>query len=154
MANTSSAKKYIKVNRRNRLRNIQNKTRMKNIVKKVRASILSPDIPVEDARKALKEAQLIIYKTAGRGIIHKNSASRKYSRLVKLFNRARIGDSVDEPSEADGPTGDTVEISPSVESSIEAEPGTSAPVTEMNESEVLPEVSEASDEPTDSAENA
>lgn len=90
MANTKSAKKQIKINERNRLRNLYYKTRMKGALKNARQAIINTEVPDEDAAKALREAQRTIYRTASKGVIHKNTASRRYGRLVSLFRKVRV----------------------------------------------------------------
>ena len=90
MANTKSAKKQIKINERNRLRNLRYRTRMKSALKKARATITASEFSDADASGALLEAQRTIYKTASKGVIHKNTASRKYGRLVSLFRKVRV----------------------------------------------------------------
>ena len=90
MANTKSAKKQILVNRRNRTRNFSYRTRMKNAIKRTKAAILDPEIPDEQAKKAVQDAQSVLYSTASRGVIHRNTASRRFSRLVLLYRKARV----------------------------------------------------------------
>jgi len=87
VANTKTAKKQILINERNHSRNLHYKTRMKNVVKRVREILGNPDVPAEEANKALLEAQRIISQTHSKGIIHKNTASRKISRLAILFKK-------------------------------------------------------------------
>jgi small subunit ribosomal protein S20 len=53
---------------------------MRNFIRKVEEAIASGQ--KEAARAALKEAQPHIMKAAARGIVHKNTASRKMSRLA------------------------------------------------------------------------
>lgn len=94
MANTKTAKKQVLINERNHARNLHYKTRMKNVVKKVRAILANPNIPVEDAQKALIEAQRVISQTSSKGIIHKNTASRKISRLALLLKKTHMPEPV------------------------------------------------------------
>lgn len=79
MANTASAKKAArKITRRTAANKIP-RTRMRGFVRKVEEAIASGDKTA--ARAALKDAQPQIMKAASRGIVHKNTASRKVSRL-------------------------------------------------------------------------
>ena len=79
MANTPSAKKAArKIVRRTDV-NKSSRTRMRNYVRKVEEAIASGD--KDAARAALQAAQPQIMKAASRGIVHKNTASRKVSRL-------------------------------------------------------------------------
>jgi small subunit ribosomal protein S20 len=81
MANTPQAKKRI---RRNQLRTIINTNRISRIrtfVKKVETAIEGGD--KADAAAALKAAQPELARGVARGVLHKNTASRKLSRLTK-----------------------------------------------------------------------
>ena len=80
MANTPSAKKAArKIARRTAMNRIP-RTRMRSFIRKVEEAIASGD--KEAARAALREAQPQIMKAASKGIVHKNTASRKVSRLA------------------------------------------------------------------------
>jgi small subunit ribosomal protein S20 len=80
MANTPSAKKAArKIARRTEV-NKTSRTRMRTYIRKVEEAIASGDR--EAARAALKDAQPQIMKAATKGIVHKNTASRKVSRLT------------------------------------------------------------------------
>jgi small subunit ribosomal protein S20 len=79
MANTPSAKKAArKIARRTAINKVP-RTRMRTFVRKVEEAIAAGD--KEAARAALREAQPQIMKAASKGILHKNTASRKVSRL-------------------------------------------------------------------------
>ena len=73
MANTSSAKKAT--------RKIARRTAMRNTVRRVEEAIASGDR--DAALNALKTAEPALLRSAQKGIIHKNTASRKVSRLAK-----------------------------------------------------------------------
>lgn len=85
MANHKSALKRARQSEDRRLRNKSHKTRVKNIVKDVRTA--ARENAAERAAASLKEATSIIQKTADKGIIHKNTASRKVARLARLVNQ-------------------------------------------------------------------
>jgi len=85
--NHKSALKRMRQNEKRRLRNKSYKTRVKNIIKKVKFFVEKKDI--ENATKTLSEAVSLIQKVAGKGIIHKNNASRKISKLTRLVNNLR-----------------------------------------------------------------
>ena len=79
MANHQSAKKRIRQIRRRSQVNRSRLSRMRTYVKKVEAAVESGDAAAaEDALKAV-EPQLM--RSAQKGVIHKNTASRKLSRL-------------------------------------------------------------------------
>ncbi|WAM34527.1 30S ribosomal protein S20 [Caldicellulosiruptor morganii] len=85
MANTKSAKKKIKVIRRRTLENKIQKMKMKKAIKEVKKALLAGDI--EKARQLYPQAAKLIDQTAAKGVIHKNNASRKKSKLMKLINK-------------------------------------------------------------------
>lgn len=79
MANTSSAKKITrKIARRTKV-NQARRSRMRGFVRQVEEAIASGD--GKAARAALQQAEPEIMKAAQKGVLHKNSASRKISRL-------------------------------------------------------------------------
>jgi small subunit ribosomal protein S20 len=59
---------------------------MKNVIKEVRSAV--SERSRQEALGELNTAKSVINKTARKGIIHKNSAARKISRLTKLVNSA------------------------------------------------------------------
>lgn len=84
MANHKSAIKKMRQDEVRRQRNKAYKTRVKTVVKEVEAAIR--DQNREAAEQAFKEAVPVIDRVAGKGIIHKNRAARKKSRLAKKIN--------------------------------------------------------------------
>ena len=79
MANTPSAKKRVRQIQRKTEVNKARKSRIKTFVRKVEEAIQSKD--VKSAVESLKLAQPEIMRGASKGIFHKNTASRKISRL-------------------------------------------------------------------------
>jgi small subunit ribosomal protein S20 len=79
MANTTSAKKAARQAEKRTLINKSRRTRMRTFVRKVEEAIASGDKAAADL--ALREAQPEIMRSASKGIIHRNTASRKISRL-------------------------------------------------------------------------
>ncbi|RLQ87017.1 30S ribosomal protein S20 [Notoacmeibacter ruber] len=79
MANTPSAKKATRKIATRTAINKSRRTRMRTYVRKVEEAIASGD--KDAAQEALRAAQPQIMRAANRGIIHKNAASRKVSRL-------------------------------------------------------------------------
>jgi small subunit ribosomal protein S20 len=79
MANTKSAKKAARQAERRTLMNKARRSRMRTYVRKVEEAIATGD--KEAANAALREAQPEIMRSASEGIIHRNTASRKISRL-------------------------------------------------------------------------
>lgn len=81
MTNTSSAKKRVRRDGRKTMVNSGRRNRIKTFIKKVEATIDDGDKVA--AVEALKEAQPEIMRGVSRGIVKKNTASRKISRLSK-----------------------------------------------------------------------
>ena len=84
MANTKSAKKSIKVNERRRLRNQSVRSAVKTAFKKANDLLKGKKPTAVD--ETAREAYSAIDKAAVGGIIHKNTAARKKSRLAKKVN--------------------------------------------------------------------
>lgn len=85
MANIKSAKKRILVIQTKTERNKAIKSKVKTFVKKVDAAIASGDKAAASA--ALLAATSEIDKAAKKGVMHKNAASRKVSRLAQAVNK-------------------------------------------------------------------
>ena len=81
MANIKSAIKRNKQNEKKRVRNRVFRGRARTYVRKARLSIAGGE--VQDARQATLEAISALDKAAEKGIIHKNNAARRKSRLMK-----------------------------------------------------------------------
>jgi len=88
MAITKSAKKALRQNVRRKKRNIERKTKMKDIVKEVRGLIAEKKF--EEVKKLLPQLYKTLDKTAKVGVIKKNAASRKKSRITKALNKALL----------------------------------------------------------------
>ena len=84
MANIKSAKKRILVNRKKAARNKSIKSAVKTQIKKVNTAILAND--KDAAAAALVVATRAIDKATTKGVYHKNTSSRKVSRLAKAVN--------------------------------------------------------------------
>ena len=85
MANHTSAIKRHRQSQVRRMRNRINKSKMNTAVRSVEEALVAGAEDV--AQEALKTAIPIIQKTAGKGTIHKKTASRKISRLTGRVNR-------------------------------------------------------------------
>lgn len=86
MANTASAKKRIRSSRRKRERNRVFRSRARTHIKKTRKLVAEGKI--EEAREMARLAVSALDKAASKGIIHKNNAARRKSRLMQMLNRA------------------------------------------------------------------
>jgi small subunit ribosomal protein S20 len=81
MANTKSARKAARQTIRKTEINKSRRTTLRNSVRKVEEAIASGDRAA--ASTALKAAEPTIMRAAQLGVIHKNNASRKVSRLTQ-----------------------------------------------------------------------
>ena len=81
MPNIKSVKKDVLRSRQRNLRNQATKSQIKTFVKKTHAAIAAADA---DALAAvLSKTVSVVDKAAKRGIIHKNAAARRKSRLMR-----------------------------------------------------------------------
>lgn len=85
MANNKSAEKRIRVAERRRQRNRPYRSAARTFVKKAEVAIRAGD--AEAAATAVGDAISMLDRVAGKGIIHKNNAARRKSRLMAKFNR-------------------------------------------------------------------
>lgn len=81
-----SALKRVRQAEKRRLRNQMWKSQVKTFTKKVLKAIEEKD--ENKASEALKAAIRIISKAASKGVLHRNNASRRISRLTKKVNAA------------------------------------------------------------------
>jgi len=81
MANTPQARKRIRRNDARAVINGSRISRIRTFVKKVESAIEGGDKTA--AAAALKEAQPELARGVARGVLHRNTASRKLSRLTK-----------------------------------------------------------------------
>ena len=81
MANTPQAKKRIRRNANRAAINGARVSRIRTFIKAVEAALEAGN--KTDARDALDKAQPELARGVARGVIHKNTASRKFSRLTK-----------------------------------------------------------------------
>ena len=84
LAHSRSAKKRVLIAERNRERNQAVKSRVKTMVKKVLAAVEVKE--VEAANAALSVAYKELDKAVTKGIVKKNTASRKKARLAAKVN--------------------------------------------------------------------
>ena len=84
MPNTKSAKKALRQSLKKRVFNLRRKKAMRDILKKLKQ--LKEEGKIEEAKKLLPLAYKAIDKAAKRGVIKKNTASRKKSSAAKLIS--------------------------------------------------------------------
>ena len=81
MANTPQAKKRIRRNARRTEINGARVSRIRTFVKAVEAALASGD--KAQAEEAIRRVQPELMRGVAKGVVHKNTASRKFSRLSK-----------------------------------------------------------------------
>lgn len=84
MANSKSALKRVRVAERNRLHNRPYRSAARTLVKK--AELVIQNGERAEATDAVQRAIAMLDRVAGKGIIHKNNAARRKSRLMAKFN--------------------------------------------------------------------
>ena len=94
MPNIKSVKKDVIRSRQRRLRNQSAKSQMKTYVKKANAAIAASD---DNLTAVISKTVSVIDKIAKRGIIHKNAAARRKSRIMR---RAAAAQAIAGPSAA------------------------------------------------------
>ena len=87
MANIKSAKKRISVIEKKTVFNRRVKNSLKAIIKNFNTAIAAGDL--EKAKENLALAEKKLMQAAAKGTIHKNTASRKVSRMTKAYNKAK-----------------------------------------------------------------
>ena len=85
MANIASQKKRNRQNEKRRVSNLRVRSELKTRIKSARTAVEQGD---ESAAEALTVAQKRLGKAASKGVVHKNQAARRTSRLMKAANRA------------------------------------------------------------------
>ncbi len=87
MANHASAKTRIRRNDRRAVINGARRNRIRTFIKKIEMAIANGN--ATDAQVALKNAQPEILRGVAKGLIHKNTAGRKLSRLSAAIKRIK-----------------------------------------------------------------
>ncbi|MEK7061758.1 MAG: 30S ribosomal protein S20 [Patescibacteria group bacterium] len=85
MAITKSAKKSIRQTKRRKAQNLVYKNKIKNLIKEM--GVLISQKKANEAKKLLSAIYEALDKAAKAGVIKKNTASRKKSRISKSINR-------------------------------------------------------------------
>ena len=92
MANHASAKKRARQSVKRAKINSSRKSRIKTFIKKIELALTAGDMKA--AELALKEARPEIQRGVTKGVLHKNTASRKISRLTARVKKSQSGDGV------------------------------------------------------------
>lgn len=86
MPNHKSAMKRVRQNENRRARNRHVISTLRTELKTVRSAVEQGD--TETAQKALPSAVRTLSRAADKGVIHRNTANRKISRLTRAVNKA------------------------------------------------------------------
>lgn len=86
MPNIKQQEKRMRQAAKRRLRNRSRKSEIKTYIRKFEAALQRGDR--EESETYLKKAVKALDKAAGDGIIHKNNAANRKSRLMRKFNQA------------------------------------------------------------------
>ncbi len=87
MAHHKSAKKRIRSDARKNERNKSYMSTVRTVVKKFRQAVAA-DPKSDEAKKAFIDAQSMLHKAATKGILHRNNASRRVSRLSAMLAKS------------------------------------------------------------------
>lgn len=86
LANTKSALKRMRQSEKRSMRNRRVRSEARTQVKKARALIEAGEL--EEAQSTVKQAMRVLDRAAEKGIIHRNNAARRKSRLMQRLNQA------------------------------------------------------------------
>ncbi|MGC8623965.1 MAG: 30S ribosomal protein S20 [Phycisphaerae bacterium] len=89
MAHSLSAQKRVRQNAKLRLRNRDRKKIVRVEIKKVTAAMAKKD--VAEAQSAVKQAIKILDRMATKKTLHRNTVSRRKSRMMRQFNKLKAG---------------------------------------------------------------
>ncbi len=88
MANTKSAQKQAKQSEKRRVRNLARRTSIKTAVKKA-VTAIEGKAGTEKVQTLLKDVEAKLARAKSKGIMHKNTAARKLSRLTKRAQKVQ-----------------------------------------------------------------
>ena len=86
MAHSKSAKKRVRQNEEQRLRNRHHRSRLRSAIKKLRAAVSAGD--KDASQEQLPRTIALLDRMAGRRVIHRNAAARTKSRLSRLVAKS------------------------------------------------------------------
>lgn len=85
MPNIKSQKDRVRLSEKQTARNKSARSALRTTIKKANTSIMAN---TEDKDAAVKQAVVALEKAGGKGLIHRKTASRQVSRMMKRANRA------------------------------------------------------------------
>ena len=89
----ANIKSQIKRNRQNLVRHERNKAVRSELKTRTRGAVTAAEAGADDADERLRAAIKRIDAAAAKGVIHKNAAARRKSRLMLRVNRAESAES-------------------------------------------------------------
>jgi small subunit ribosomal protein S20 len=89
MPNNPSARKRMRQEQKRRAHNRSIKSRVRTYITKARSTIATPAASSDEAAEAVRAAMSELDKAAKKGVLHKNNAARRKSRLMKQLNAAK-----------------------------------------------------------------
>ena len=87
MANTESALKRMRQTDKRRLRNRRVRSQTRSYIRRARAQIEAGEL--EEAQESVAKAIRALDRAAEKGIVHRNNAARRKSRLMRKLNQAK-----------------------------------------------------------------
>lgn len=91
MAHSLSAKKRIRQNEKRRAQNRSRRSNMRSTLRKCNDALLHKE--TDKAEQAFQEVCATLDREADRGLIHRNAAARRKSRMAKKINALKAGGS-------------------------------------------------------------
>jgi small subunit ribosomal protein S20 len=79
----ANIKSQIKRNRQNERRRVRNKAVRSEVRTRTKTAVVATEAGADDADEKVREAMRTIDKAASKGVMHKNAAARRKSRLAK-----------------------------------------------------------------------
>jgi len=89
----ANIKSQIKRNRTNEKRRTRNKGVRSEVKTRVKRAVADAETSADDRDQSAREAQKALGKAARKGVIHKNQAARRQSRLAKRLQKAAASSS-------------------------------------------------------------
>ncbi|KAB2952299.1 30S ribosomal protein S20 [Heliorestis acidaminivorans] len=86
MPNIKSAIKRVKISSERNIKNASARSALRTTIKRFEETLASAN--VDNARVALAKAVRALDKAVSKGLVHKNMAARKKSRLTQKLNKA------------------------------------------------------------------
>ncbi|EFH86946.1 30S ribosomal protein S20 [Ktedonobacter racemifer] len=92
MPNNASAEKRMRQEQKRRAHNRSVKSKVKSTITKARTAIATDNVAFDASEAAVRAAISELDRAAKKGVIHKNNASRRKSRLMKQLNTTKVSE--------------------------------------------------------------